>query len=141
LSAADRWLELEPKSALAVHTATKPRIRVFAMQPAPIQINYLGYTATFEALWMGVPSITLVGDSHRSRVSGSILSRLNLGEFIAHNETEYLDVCKHWSNEIAELAELRTNMRQRLRTSKMMDAEKFTKNLEDALKALIEPTT
>lgn len=99
---------------------------------------YSGTTTTFEALWMGVPSITLVGESHRSRVSGSILSRLNLSEFIARDETEYLEKCDYWSSKIEELAELRTNMRERLKASKMMDAASFTENLESAFKEMLQ---
>ena len=50
---------------------------------------YNGTTTTFEALWMGVPVITLAGNNHRCRVSASILENLNLKNLISYNSNDY----------------------------------------------------
>jgi predicted O-linked N-acetylglucosamine transferase (SPINDLY family) len=51
---------------------------------------YNGTTTTCEALWMGVPVITLAGNTHVSRVGMSLLSNVGLREFIANTPEEYM---------------------------------------------------
>ena len=53
---------------------------------------YNGTTSTCEALWMGVPVITLLGTRHISRVSASILMSIDLSNFIANNKKEYVNL-------------------------------------------------
>jgi protein O-GlcNAc transferase len=61
---------------------------------------YNGGTTTCEALWMGVPVITLVGERHVSRMGLSILSTVGLTELITHTPEEYVNLCVKLANDI-----------------------------------------
>lgn len=92
---------------------------------------YNGTTTTCEALWMGVPVITLEGERHASRVGKSILTNIGLEDFIAQNYIEYVEIGKKLSNNINKLTDLRFTMRERLKKSVIMDYKKFTRDLEN----------
>lgn len=91
---------------------------------------YNGTVTTLEALWMNMPVITLVGESHAQRVSYSILKNLNLDQLIAFTEEEY--VAK--SIELAEhpeiIRELKTKMRKNLLASSICNPKVITREME-----------
>ncbi|MBK8762931.1 MAG: FkbM family methyltransferase [Sulfuritalea sp.] len=91
---------------------------------------YHGTTTTCEALWMGVPVVTLAGESHVSRVGVSLLSNLGLNELIAHNTAEYVRIAVELSEDLTRLAELRSTMRPRMAASPLMDAPSMARDLE-----------
>ena len=91
---------------------------------------YSGTTTTFEALWMGVPSITLEGAQHRSRVTSSIQAALGLDNFTAKTKEEYCQLAVKMSNDQHALQTIRTELRAKLQNSLMMDKVAFTKQLE-----------
>jgi len=93
---------------------------------------YNGTTTTCEALWMGVPVITLAGPSHVSRVSASLLTNLGRSEWIAHSEDEYIGKCAGLAANFPALAEARAAQRERMRQSPLCDAHRFTAHLEAA---------
>jgi len=93
---------------------------------------YNGTTTTCEALWQGVPTLTLQGKSHRSRVGTSILSQVGLEDFIAQSFEEYIDLAVAAASKLPELADLRRTMRQRLQNSLMLDGKRFMSELEAA---------
>lgn len=98
-----------------------------ALDPFP----YNGTTTTCDALWMGVPVITLMGNSHVSRVGFSQLSNLALPQFIADTSDEYISIAVRWSNDLLSLERLREELRTRMKNSPLMDAARLTRNLED----------
>jgi predicted O-linked N-acetylglucosamine transferase (SPINDLY family) len=99
-----------------------------ALDPFP----YNGTTTTFEALWMGVPTLTYSGNVHASRVGASILSRVDLDSFITFSIADYVDAAvKHAANP-AELRELRPSLRTRMQTSSLCDNNGFAKQIEKA---------
>ena len=100
-----------------------------ALDPFP----YSGTTTTCDALWMGVPVITLAGDKHISRVGVSQLSNIGLQEFIATDPGEYVRLASRHAEDAYQLNELRRGMRNRLARSPLMDAEAFTSDFEFAL--------
>jgi protein O-GlcNAc transferase len=53
---------------------------------------YHGTTTTAEALWMGVPTVTLAGQTHVSRVGASLLQNAGLPELVARDPTEYIRI-------------------------------------------------
>ena len=93
---------------------------------------YNGTTTTCEALWMGVPVVTLAGSVHRSRVGASLLTNIGLTEFIAKTHDDYVRVASEMAAQTTYLADLRRGLRQRMRESRLMDARGFTRDLEDA---------
>jgi predicted O-linked N-acetylglucosamine transferase (SPINDLY family) len=93
---------------------------------------YNGTTTTCEAMWMGVPVLTLEGNCHAGRVGMSLLSRVGLPGFIAKDGSDYIDKAVAWAGRIAELAELRSGLRGRLMASPLMDAGRLARGLEAA---------
>lgn len=94
---------------------------------------YNGTTTTYEALWMGVPVITLKGDCHRARVGTSILCNVKLSEWVAENEDEYIAIAKKMASETALLDTLRKRMRMQMKESPLMNTAGFTQQLERKL--------
>src|SRR5205085_301601 len=75
---------------------------------------YNGTTTTCEALWMGVPVVTLAAEHHVSRVGCSLLTAVGLSEkLVAESEADYLRLAKSLSEDLAGLADLRASMPQR----------------------------
>ena len=99
---------------------------------------YNGTTTTCDALWMGVPVITLAGRSHVGRVGVSQLTNIGLPELIGHNEDDYVDIAVALANALPRLAALRSGLRERLRASPLMDAPRFTRNLEAAYREMFK---
>jgi predicted O-linked N-acetylglucosamine transferase (SPINDLY family) len=97
---------------------------------------YHGHTTTCEALWMGVPVVTLAGRTHLSRVGVSILRRIGLSELIAATPEEYVRKAVTLARDPERLRELRAGMRQRMRGSPLLDAAAFARALESAYRAM-----
>jgi len=97
-----------------------------ALDPFP----YNGTTTTCEALYMGVPVITLAGKAHAGRVGASFLSTVGLGEYVAKSTGQYLDLAIELAADIARLRKIRSTMRKRLISSPLFEADVFTRNLE-----------
>lgn len=97
---------------------------------------YHGTTTTCEALWMGVPVITMVGKAHVSRVGGTILTHAGLPELIANDPDEYVQIAADLAGDVDRLREIKANLRSRLQASPLMDAVSFTRNLEAAYRTM-----
>lgn len=97
---------------------------------------YTGGTTTCHTLWMGVPVVTLTGDTATSRGGASLLSAIGLGKLVAETPDEYLDIAAALAQDRRRLAELRAGMRDRMAASPLMDAKRFTRNLEEAYRAM-----
>jgi predicted O-linked N-acetylglucosamine transferase (SPINDLY family) len=103
-----------------------------ALDPFP----YNGTTTTLDALWMGVPVVSLAGRSHVGRVGVSQLSNLGLSELIARDEDDYVEIAARLAGDLPRLAALRSGLRERLRASPLMDAPRFTRHLEAAYRSM-----
>jgi protein O-GlcNAc transferase len=97
---------------------------------------YNGTTTTCEALWMGVPVVSLAGQTHMSRVGRSLLSNVGLPELIARTPEEYVDIAVKITGDLPRLTEFRRTLRQRMKDSPLMDAKRFTKNIEAAYREM-----
>jgi protein O-GlcNAc transferase len=97
-----------------------------ALDPTP----YNGTTTTCEALWMGVPVITLRGDRHSARVGTSILNAVGLGGLVASTTEGYVQIAASLAKSATELAKMRANLREQLRHSPLLDAGRLTRELE-----------
>jgi predicted O-linked N-acetylglucosamine transferase (SPINDLY family) len=121
-------LELSgPEESFAAHLAKYAAVDI-ALDVFP----YNGAATTCEALWMGVPVVTLAGSTHVSRVGASILGRVGLEELVAHSHEDYLQKALSLANDPLRLGALRTGMRERLRASPFLDAQGFARSLEKA---------
>jgi len=93
---------------------------------------YNGTTTTCEALWMGVPVITLAGNTHAGRVSASLLTRLAMDEFIARSKGDYVNLARCWANDPEQLTQLRSSLRARMAASPLCDGAAFARHVEQA---------
>ncbi len=93
---------------------------------------YNGTTTTCEALWMGVPVITLVGALHAGRVGASLLRQLDLTDWIAHSPDEYVALVLS----VAALPPERRILREWIAASGLTDGEGFAGRFEEALRGI-----
>jgi protein O-GlcNAc transferase len=93
---------------------------------------YNGVTTTCEALWMGVPVITLAGDRHAGRVGASILTNVGLTDFIALDIDGYIQLAVEMAANPTYLQEIRRGLRKRMLDSPLCDGSSFAKNIEKA---------
>jgi protein O-GlcNAc transferase len=103
-----------------------------ALDPFP----WSGHTTTCEALWMGVPVVTLYGKRYASRMAACALSALGLTQFIADTPEKYLEIAAGWANDLEGLARLRFGLRDRMRASPLCDGRAFTRSLEQTYREL-----
>ncbi|WP_374350802.1 tetratricopeptide repeat protein [Chitinimonas sp.] len=94
----------------------------------PLTVN--GATTTCEALWMGVPTLSLVGNRFLSRAGLSILDSAGLREFACDSDTAAIALVERYARNPAALADLRQTLRQRLAQSALMDEVGYTRKLE-----------
>ena len=91
---------------------------------------YNGTTTTCEALWMGVPVITLAGEAHMSRVGASILRCVGLDSLVADGDAEYTEIAIALAHDRGRCRALRAGMRDRMLASPLLDHANFTLKLE-----------
>jgi protein O-GlcNAc transferase len=99
---------------------------------------YNGTTTTCEALWMGVPVVTLAGTSHASRVGASIMNNIGLPELVATSADQYVDIAVSLANDLVRIQDYRNRLRMRLSSSPLMDAVTFTRDLEKSYRWMLE---
>ena len=90
-------------------------------------------TTCIDALWMGVPEVSLRGEMLVSRISGSLHHKLGLDEFIADTHEDYAEKAVGWSNRLNELSEIRATLRGRMEKLSMANPKIFTEGYEAAL--------
>lgn len=95
-------------------------------------LPYNGTTTTCEALWMGVPVVTLEGSAHAGRVGASLLRAAGLPDFIAEDEQAYVTKAIQLACSPARLSALRRELRPQLTASALCDAVSYSARVEDA---------
>jgi predicted O-linked N-acetylglucosamine transferase (SPINDLY family) len=113
------------------HMATYARVDV-ALDTFP----YNGTTTTMEALWMGVPVVSVAGNTHVSRVGVSLLTNLGLGELLAPTRDEYVETAVRLAHDSRRLEHYRSTLRDRVRNSPLCDAPAFVRRLENVYRSL-----
>jgi predicted O-linked N-acetylglucosamine transferase (SPINDLY family) len=97
---------------------------------------YAGHTTTLDALWMGVPTVTLARRTHVARAGLSVLSAVGLAECVAYTTEQYVDVAARLASDLPRLAELRRGLRQRVTDSPLADARGLAGKLEAAFREM-----
>lgn len=95
---------------------------------------YGGTTTTCEALWMGVPVVTLPGARHASRVSASLLQAAGFGELVATDAADYARIAARAATDRAWAEGFRRTARERMRASPLMDAPAYAARFYGALR-------
>lgn len=105
-----------------------------ALDPFP----YTGGTTTVEALWMGVPVLTLAGRQFLARQGVGLLMNAGLPEWVASDQDDYLSRAIAHASDTQRLASLRAGLRQQVLASPIFDASRFAKHFETALRGMWE---
>jgi protein O-GlcNAc transferase len=93
---------------------------------------YNGHTTSLDALWMGVPVVTLVGTTVAGRAGLCQAMNLGLPELVARTSEEFVAIAVGLATDTTKLAQLREGLRERIEKSPLMDADRFVRNLEAA---------
>jgi protein O-GlcNAc transferase len=99
---------------------------------------YNGHTTSLDALWMGVPVVSMAGETPVSRGGLSQLSNLGLPELVARSDMEYVNIAEKLAKDLPRLVELRSTLRARLKASVLMDAPGFARNIEAAYRFIFQ---
>ena len=129
--AADRVELTGWTAASAHHLAFYERVDI-ALDPFP----YNGTTTTCEALWMGVPVVTLRGTRHCGRVGASLLGQIDADEWIADTVEDYVARAAALAADLQYLSTLRRNLRARVAASPLCDCVAFARDIEAAYRRM-----
>lgn len=124
-------VELMPATARAAYLAAHAEVDIL-LDTFP----HSGATTTCEALWMGVPTVTLAGTTMLARQGASLLGCVGLSDWVARDEAHYVELAVRHAGDVAALAELRAGMRARAAASPLFDAGRFAARLQSALRNL-----
>ncbi len=103
---------------------------------------YNGGTTTTEAIWQGVPVVAFLGDRWVARISASLLRAAGLGEFVAGDVPEYIQLAVAWATNAdkrAALAAMRPALRAKLRQSPVCDTANFAREMEQLYRQICQP--
>ncbi|WP_158553278.1 MULTISPECIES: tetratricopeptide repeat protein [Mesorhizobium] len=126
-------IHFAPFASRADHTA-RLRLCDLALDTYP----YNSHTTASDALWAGVPLLTLSGDIFASRVAGSLLTAHGFPELITHNENEYIELALEIVTNRERLAKLKVDMDRVRSSSPLFDTTRFTQDLEQLYRAIVD---
>ena len=99
-------------------------------------LGYSGGVTTLEALWMGVPVVTLPGEKYSARHSLAHLRSCGLDQFIAADAAAYIEIVRNWLSDPGDLVQRKTGIREAIRTSPVSDGDAYARVLADALRKI-----
>jgi predicted O-linked N-acetylglucosamine transferase (SPINDLY family) len=124
-------IEICGRKSSAEHLAMYGQVDI-ALDPYP----YHGTTTTCEALWMGVPIISLLGEQHSCRVALSLLKRLDMEFFVTSTKEEYIAKAAALAANPNALAKIRSTMRARMAASDLCNGKLIAESLETAYRKM-----
>jgi predicted O-linked N-acetylglucosamine transferase (SPINDLY family) len=95
-----------------------------------------GGVSTVEALWMGVPVLTLMGETTVTRLSASILTAAGLEQWITRTPEEYVEKAVAMAKDLSALAEARRTLRARMERSPIGDLDRYVRSVEAAYRTM-----
>jgi len=101
-------------------------------------IPYNGHTTNLDAFWMGVPVVTLVGDTVVGRAGWSQLNNLGMPELAAFDTQAFVDIACGLAADLPQLAAMRQDLRSRMAASPLMDGRRFARAMEDIYEHLLK---
>jgi predicted O-linked N-acetylglucosamine transferase (SPINDLY family) len=99
-------------------------------------LPYNGHTTTLDSLWMGVPVVTLAGQTVVGRAGFSQLSNLGLTDLVTRTPDQFVKCASDLAADLTRLTELRRTLRDRMRASPLLDGPKFSKDVESAYRSI-----
>jgi predicted O-linked N-acetylglucosamine transferase (SPINDLY family) len=103
-----------------------------ALDPTP----YNGGTTSLQALWMGVPLITLRGGNFVSRMGASFLTALGQPNWIAHDDASYSAIAQQLSQQLPAIRQGRAALRQQMARSGLSDLECYADQFQQLLRRM-----
>jgi predicted O-linked N-acetylglucosamine transferase (SPINDLY family) len=97
---------------------------------------YNGHTTSLDSFWMGVPVVTVVGNSAVGRAGFSQLMNLGLQQLAARTPDDFVGTAVQLASDLPRLVELRTGLRERMRHSPLMDCSRFARDIEAAYREM-----
>jgi predicted O-linked N-acetylglucosamine transferase (SPINDLY family) len=101
-------------------------------------LPYTAHTTCSDALWAGLPVLTLIGESYPARVSAAILNSMGLPDLITNTQEEYEFKAIEFGNDADKLWEIRERLSKNKLTSPVYDVKKMTKSVEAAYEAMYD---
>lgn len=95
-----------------------------------------GHVTTCEALWMGVPVVTLLGTAHRGRLSASVLHQVGLQNLVAGSAGAFVNIAAQLAGDHSSLASLRRQLRQQVADSRLCDGNSQAREIEAAYRQM-----
>ena len=97
---------------------------------------YNGHTTTLNAIWMGVPVVTLEGKTHVARAGLGVLSTVGATELVSKSVEDYVELAVALAQDADRLVDYRRTLRERMRNSALLDGKTFMRNLEAAYREM-----
>jgi len=95
-----------------------------------------GVTTTCHAVWMGIPTLCIEGHSLASRGALDVMSQVGLNDFVALDETDFLNHGLFWASHLEQLAEVRATLRSRFERSPLAKPEMIAEGLQRAFRQM-----
>lgn len=130
--APDRLILLPATGSIEEHLARYEAIDI-ALDTFP----YHGTTTTCEALWSGIPVVSLAGNDHRSRVGVTLLRACGLDELIASDTDQFIHIAASLAHDPSRLAELQSSVGGRLVASPLCDGASFARRFERSIVEIV----
>ena len=136
-------------NALGQHGIDANRVEFVGLQPRPQYLQtyyridigldtfpYNGHMTSLDSLWMGVPEVTLVGQTVVGRAGWSQLNNLGLAHLAAKTPERFVEIAVNLAKDFDRLAELRQSLRSRMEVSPLMDRQRYAQSAEIAYRQM-----
>ncbi len=124
--------QIDPQRIRPLYKAQRQGyLELFAQADVAVDsFPYSGVTTTCDAIWMGVPVLTLLGPEPFERAGASLMPPCGLSTLMANHPLEYIELAVRLGNDPSPLASLRGDLRERMRSSELMDGQSLARAME-----------